>query len=39
MDYHPGLKALYFFQTQNPEIMALMIYKGYAAGNDPCVVG
>jgi hypothetical protein len=39
IEYHPGLKALYYFQTQNPDRIILLIDKGYPATADPCVAG
>lgn len=39
IEYHPGLKALYYFQTQNPEWIMMLIDKGYPATSDPCHEG
>ena len=38
ISYHPGIKALFYFQTQNSKIMTIFQDNGYT-GSDPCKKG
>ena len=38
ISYHPGIKALFYFQTQNKNTMTIFQDTGYT-GTDPCQKG